>query len=192
VQLALELLSFAFQGLVSLSKETVSELGQLHLEFFREGFTYTSALGVSPLLTPSQLFLVLLDQRLYGGLKFLHGALADLPDLVCLPLLLADLLGCEPGLLLLAELDLEPLRLLRDALIRLLRDLLHLAAQLFELGAQSLFVSDEVLNRGQLFFDPFGHLGADLVGLAGGVFLDSLEAYARFLSLLVSQLLEKF
>jgi hypothetical protein len=73
-----------------------------------------------------------------------------------------------------------------------MRNLLHLVAQLFELGAQSLFVSDKVLNGRELFFDPLGHLGADLVGLTGCVFLDSLESCARFLSLLVSELLEKF
>ena len=82
--------------------------------------------------------------------------------------------------------------MLGDALVRLLLNLLHLVAQLFELGAQSLFVSDQVFNGGKLLFDPLGHLGADLVGLAGCVFLDSLEACARFLSLLVSELLEKF
>jgi hypothetical protein len=82
--------------------------------------------------------------------------------------------------------------LLGDALVRLLRDLLHLVAQLFELGAERLFVSDKVLNGRELFFDPFGHLGADLIGLAGCIFLDTLEACARLLSLLVSELLEKF
>jgi hypothetical protein len=60
---------------------------------------------------------MLFDQRLNGRFKFLDGALADLPDLVSLPLLLADLLRCEPCLLFFAELDLEPLRLLSDALV---------------------------------------------------------------------------
>ncbi len=92
VKLVLKFASLFLKCLFSLLHDLFSDLVFLNGVLVCKLFADAADLSRGTFLCLSQFIFVFLNQALYGGLKFLDCALADLADLVSLPLFLADLL----------------------------------------------------------------------------------------------------
>lgn len=175
VQFGLVLLSFRVQGSLLLVEETATKLLDLVVVLDQHGFLHlANSLGVSLVAFP-QLVLVLLDDALDLWLEALDGLGANLLHLFLLPALLTNLLGGDPCVTVLLQLNSEPV--LQQLLL-----LLSVGAvfgqprrQLFDLLMHLLFVLEQGLKHCDLLLDTRRHLGLDLLSVLAALVSHQLQ-----------------